>query len=206
MITLTDLEKDAFAEIFNIGIRHAASSLSQMVGQEVQLSIPIVELVERDEAALILTGDKQSHIIAIREKFQGSFKGETLLLFPEKSSLELVRLLLSEQVPLEVLTEMEKEALTEVGNIILTGCLSSLADMLKEEIVSELPVFTEGNVASLLSISRQEDEHSVVLFLKTQFSVQEKEIRGYVSFLMELDAMDLFREKVARLFGAVTGV
>ena len=201
MIALSDMEKDAFAEIFNIGVGHAASSLSQMIGQEVELAIPVVELLKRNEAALILAGDKNGNITGVREKFEGSFRGETLLLFPEESSLELVRLLLSEDLPLEVLTEMEQEALAEVGNIILTGCLSSLADLLHEEITNDLPVFAQGNAETLLKCNEKEDKETTVMFLKTMFSVQEKNIQGYVTFLMEVDAMDLFRKKVSELFG-----
>ena len=201
MITFSELEKDAFAEIFNIGVGHAAASLSQMIGQEVELSIPVVELLERDQAAQILTGDNNGNITGVREKFDGSFKGESLLLFPEESSLELVRLLLSEDLPLEILTEMEQEALTEVGNIILTGCLSSLADLLQEEITNDLPVFAQGKAATLLKCTDNEVNETSVMFLKTMFSVQEKNIQGYVTFLMELDAMDLFRKKVSEMFG-----
>ena len=201
MITFSELEKDAFAEIFNIGVGHAAASLSQMIGQEVELSIPVVELLERDQAAQILAGDKDGNITGVREKFEGSFRGETLLLFPEESSLELVRLLLSEDLPLDILTEMEQEALTEVGNIILTGCLSSLADLLQEEITNDLPVFAQGKAATLLKCTDNEVKETKVMFLKTMFSVQEKNIQGYVTFLMELDAMDLFRKKVSEMFG-----
>ena len=201
MITFSELEKDAFAEIFNIGVGHAAASLSQMIGQEVELSIPVVELLERDQAAQILAGDNNGNITGVREKFEGSFRGETLLLFPEESSLELVRLLLSEDLPLEILTEMEQEALTEVGNIILTGCLSSLADLLQEEITNDLPVFAQGRATTLLKCSDNEVNETSVMFLKTMFSVQEKNIQGYVTFLMELDAMDLFRKKVSEMFG-----
>lgn len=200
MIEFSEIEKDAFAEIFNIGIGHAAASLSQMIGQEVKLAIPVVELLERDKAAVILTGDKQGNITGVREKFEGSFQGETLLLFPEESSLELVRLLLSEDLPLDMLTEMEQEALTEVGNIILTGCLSSIADLLKEEISNDLPIFVQGDADNLLKCHEKEEKETTVMFLKTMFDVQGKNIQGYVTFLMELDAMDLFREKVSRLF------
>ena len=200
-IVLSDLEKDAFSEIFNVGVGHAAASLSQMVGQEVELSIPVVEIMDRHQAVLLLDSNQTTNITGIKEKFSGSFDGEALLLFPEESSMELVRLLLSEDLPLDVLSEMEQEALTEVGNIILTGCLSSLADMLQEEISNDLPVFSQGDADSLLKCNESEQKESTVMFLKTMFNIQEKNIQGYVTFLMDLEGMGLFRKKVASLFG-----
>jgi len=101
MTPLSDLEKDAFAEILNIGVGHAAASLSQMVSQEIKLSIPVVEIMEREQAVATLAGLENSSITGVKEKFAGSFKGDAFLFFPEESSLELVRLLLGDELPLE---------------------------------------------------------------------------------------------------------
>jgi len=203
MTPLSDLEKDAFAEILNIGVGHAAASLSQMVSQEIKLSIPVVEIMEREQAVATLAGLENSSITGVKEKFAGSFKGDAFLFFPEESSLELVRLLLGDELPLEVLTEMEQEALTEVGNIILTGCLSTIADVLKEEITNEVPEFSQGEASDLLRSQDFEKNDKSVLFLKTKimFKIKEKDIQGHVTFLMDLDEMDAFRRKVAQIFG-----
>lgn len=42
---LTELERDALAELANIGVSRAAASLRKMVGQQVLLSVPSVEVV-----------------------------------------------------------------------------------------------------------------------------------------------------------------
>ncbi len=202
-IPLSELEKDAFAEILNIGVGHAAASLSQMIGQEIKLSIPVVEIMDRDLAVLTLAGEENSSLTGVKEQFAGSFKGDAFLFFPEESSLELVRLLLGQDLPLDVLTEMEQEALTEVGNIILTGCLSTIADVLKEEITNEVPEFSHGEAAALLRGEDTKKKGSTLLFLKTKilFRVRDKDIQGHVTFLMDLEEMDTFRRKVAHIFG-----
>ena len=46
-IVLSETERDAIAETFNIGMGLAASALSEMVGSEVALSVPDVQLVDR---------------------------------------------------------------------------------------------------------------------------------------------------------------
>lgn len=203
MYALTDLERDAFSEILNIGVGQAAASLSQMVGQEIKLAIPFVEVMDRNEAAAALAGERDSSLTGVREKFAGSFKGEAFIFFPEESSLELVRLLLGNELPLDVLTEMEEEALTEVGNIILTGCLSSIADMLGEEITNEVPEFSQGDAKTLLKDTENTDSNSKILFLKTKitFNVRDKDIQGHVTFLMDLEELDQFRRKVSDVFG-----
>ena len=47
---LTDGERDALAEIANMGVSRAASSLRQMVGEQVLLSVPAVKIVTREIA------------------------------------------------------------------------------------------------------------------------------------------------------------
>ncbi len=44
---LSELQEDAISELLNIGMGTAASALSQMVGEEVMLSVPSVTIVPR---------------------------------------------------------------------------------------------------------------------------------------------------------------
>ena len=48
--TLSELEQDAIAEAFNIGIGKAGSALSEMVGKEVTLSVPQLSITSLNEA------------------------------------------------------------------------------------------------------------------------------------------------------------
>ena len=47
MIELTELEHDTISELINIGVGRAASSLSEMVAQPVELTVPTISFVER---------------------------------------------------------------------------------------------------------------------------------------------------------------
>ena len=44
---LSEIEQDALAEIANMGVSRAAASLRQMVGEQVLLSVPAVNIVSR---------------------------------------------------------------------------------------------------------------------------------------------------------------
>ena len=44
---LSEIERDALAEIANMGVSRAATSLRQMVGEQVLLSVPAVNIVTR---------------------------------------------------------------------------------------------------------------------------------------------------------------
>lgn len=132
---LDDFFIDAVTEVLNIGMGSAAASLSEMVNEEIKLSTPGVEFVSRLEAtALLSTKAKTDMVSGVYQSFDGAFAGDALLLFPEQQSLELVRAVLQEDdITLEELTDMEQEAMIEIGNVILNACLCSIADMFSQE-------------------------------------------------------------------------
>jgi len=198
-IYLSELQRDAITELLNIGMGRAAAALSEMVSEEVHLSVPSVEVLSRTEAAHKINGNPNKRIAAVRQHFQGPFWGDAILLFPQEKSLELVRILLREEnIPLETLTELERDALTEVGNIILNSCLSSLGDMLHYEVTSHLPIFITGTATEVLE---NDNSHSsplddVVMFLRMDFALRSKDISGYVAFILEIPSIAQFKLRI----------
>lgn len=191
-IVLSEIERDAIAETFNIGMGLAASALSEMVGSEVALSVPDVQLVDRAAAAQ-LSGRGQSQPIAgVREDFVGPMSGHALLLFPEHRSLELVRVLLKQKVDLDYLTEMEQDALVEVGNIILNSCLGSIANMIDGELSTEVPKAVQGKWSDLVQ-GESSGGDDFIMQLRMDFSVENIDVSGYIAFLMDIDSIDNFR-------------
>lgn len=199
-IQLTPLQHDAITELLNIGMGQAAASLSEMVGEEVKLSIPNVELLPRQTAAKQITIHSTNTIAAIKQHFNGPFWGDALLLFAEDKSLELVKTLIKEDLPIEILKELERDALLEIGNIILNSCLASLANILTHELHSDLPVFMSGTANDILQGTKEDD---LVMFLRMDFSLKTKEVDGYVAFILEIPSIERFINSVNQYLGVV---
>jgi chemotaxis protein CheC len=66
----------------------------------------------------------------VHQVFEGDITGRALLIFPEARSLELVRAVIGGSLSIEEIIELEQEALAETGNIILNGCLATMANQL----------------------------------------------------------------------------
>lgn len=186
---LTELEKDALAELANIGVSRAAASLRKMVGQQVLLSVPSVEVVSHKTAAAVMTEREGDDLIAVRQDFSGSFSGRALLIFPHVNSLVLVRAVVGEKVPSDEVKAMEEEALAETGNIILNGCLATMANMLRLSLEMSLPAVLRGSGAQLLNLDGEVRGEGLVLFLYINFSIRDLDIRGYIAVLMDLPAL-----------------
>ena len=130
-LALGELERDALTEIVNIGVSRAASSLRKMVGDQVHLSVPSIEVVSQQRAARLIGEREAAELVAVRQDFAGSFSGRALLIFPESKSLELVRAVSGDELSAEEVMEIEREALAETGNVILNNCLATMANMLR---------------------------------------------------------------------------
>jgi chemotaxis protein CheC len=187
---LTDLEKDALGELSNLAMARAANSLRHMVGHEVLLSVPSVDIVSKDTATQIIAKPDNPTLVAVRQDFKGAFSGRALLIFPEANSFELVRVVVGRQLSLEDIGNLEDEALAETGNIILNSWVATIANLLKSTLKMSLPMVVRGDGRQML---RSDESQNLVLFLHIKFEISKKEIRGYVALLMDIPSIDELR-------------
>ena len=200
---LDEFYVDAVAEVLNVGMGSAAAALSEMINDEVNLSVPGVEFVSRLEATHIIGSKAKTNVSGVHQNFQGAFGGDAMLLFPEEQSLELVRAVLQQDdMALQDLTDMEQEAMTEIGNVILNACLCSMADMFGKEMLGDIPEFVEGSLAQVFSTEGGlEQTEAIVLLLNMDFAVDTKSIQGYVTFLMDVNSVGQFKANIEALLG-----
>jgi chemotaxis protein CheC len=198
---LSDIERDALGELSNIAMARAANSLRQMVKYQVILSVPSVEIVSKEAATGLLGKSNNPKLVAIRQDFTGAFSGRALLIFPEASSLELVRVIVGRQLSLEDIVNLEDEALAETGNIILNSWIATIANLLKSGLKMSLPTVVRGDSGQMF---RSDENQNLVLFLHIKFDISTKEIRGYVALLMDIPSVDELRLLIADFIARAT--
>jgi len=196
---LNEIQLDALGELLNIGMGAAAASLSTMVKQEVLLTVPIIRIVHQSKVPTQLDEVPPENVCGVKQTFNGDFSGDALLLFSETKSLSLVQAVLGDSIPLEELGEMEEEAITEIGNIILNACLSSLANIFNEHLDSEIPQYLHEDLNALFSTDSDDD--SFVLLLRMSFNIAEQDITGYVTFIMDLESITKISAQINKMLG-----
>jgi chemotaxis protein CheC len=205
-IALTELEHDALTELVNIGVSRAAASLRNMVGDQVILTVPSIEVVSRKGAATLIQERESGELIAVLQDFAGEFSGRALLIFPHDNGLALVRAVTGDAVPPEEVSSMETEALLETGNVVLNGCLGTMANMLKRPLTMSLPHIIRGTGELFFQLAERTDDDGVVLFLYINFLVSGWDVRGYIAMLMDMPSLAslkvLIGEFIIRVIGA----
>jgi len=203
MNNISEFQKDAIAEMLNIGMGAAAASLSEMVNQEVLLSVPYVEFMNQGTAFEQIKNTVGENFKAVKEGFDGAFSGDAFLFFSDSHSKELVKILIDkDSLPEELYVEMEKEVLTEIGNIVLNACLGSLADIFGKELELKIPQFMQGDFESVVTSDHATvNSDDVVLLLNMQFSLKEKDVSGFISLLMAVDSAKALTNEISEAFG-----
>ena len=201
MTPLSDMERDALSELSNIAMARAAKSLRQMVEYQVLLSVPNVDIVSKEAATQLLTKSNNPKLVAIRQDFTGVFSGRAVLIFPEASSLELVRIVVGRQLSLEDIINLEDEALAETGNIILNSWVATIANLLKSGLKMSLPTVIRGDSRQMF---RSDENQNLVLFLHIKFEISTREIRGYVALLMDIPSVEELRLLIADFISNAT--
>jgi chemotaxis protein CheC len=202
---LNDLQRDALTEVVNIGVSRAAVSLRKMVGEQVIMSVPSLELISRNAAAKLIRERESDQLVAVAQDFDGPFAGRALLIFPAASSLSLVRAVAGSAVAEEDLEPMEDEALAETGNVVLNGCLASMANMLKQRFNLSLPKVVRGDGRLLFEAPISGTATGMVLFLYINFTLSDRALRGYIAMMMDLPSLTVLRDMVDEFIERVVG-
>lgn len=204
MVALTELQHDALVEMFNISIGRAAAAMSRIVGEEISLNVPSLRFASVHDAASQLYGVEGQRVCGVHQHFEGPFATEAVLMFPEDRSLEIVRMMVGESYSMDELSELEQEAMSEIGNIILNACIGSIANMTASRFDSTLPVVKCGLGNEILKLAQRAREETVLL-IYIDFIVASRRIRGYMAFLMDVPSVKGLIDSVDRFLAGGDG-
>lgn len=202
---LSDLELDALTELVNLGVSRAALNLSEMVTEQVHLSVPSVQMIGREQAVDILNKSEPGKLVAVHQIFEGEVTGRALVIFPETKSLELIKAVTSVELSLEDIIELEHEALAETGNVILNSCLATIANQLDRTLKISLPDILRGDGQRLFNLPPPPPAGEVVLFVYINFAVKRRDIQGYIALLMDVSSLTALKGLLAEYIQRISG-
>jgi chemotaxis protein CheC len=203
MDSLSELHLDALTEVFNVGAGRAAASLSEIVGDEVKLSVPSIEIKKSSEADSSVIALNSARFGAVSQQFSGPFDAEAVLLFTEDHALEIVRDMMGSQMSIEELAEFEQEAMCELGNIILNACLSAMADMLSIALNSSLPTYRIATTEEIFKGISNSTDQPYILVLHIDLTIEKRHSEGHLIFLLSSMSLRNLVVQIDRFLGAI---
>ncbi len=185
----TDTQADVLTEIVNIGVGRAASSLSELIGTRIELTVPKLRLVPREEIAGFgqSEGEKQSFIF---QEFKGSISGKAGLLFGHQSSLLLSSLLagvddISDELDIEL-----SGILLEVGNIVLNAVMGTMSNMIHTQLDYTVPELIQSDQIQRRLLIDQPRQQVDMLMADVEFKVAAKNIQGSIMIVFHIGSVE----------------
>jgi chemotaxis protein CheC len=157
----SDMQLDALQELANIASGTAATALSQLLGAEIELSVPNALALPLADA-VDAVGSPDDLVSGIVLPMEGDIEGVVLLLIPFDDAQSLCR-----RLGVEPGTEVGDSALGEIGNILGASYLRGMGAMTGLELLPHPPNVTTdllgAIVASLLAETAGRADLALVL-------------------------------------------
>ena len=188
---LNEMAKDALRELGNIGTGNAATALSAMTNQEIDLEIPVIRIVPYQDAPGLLGGAEiveTGILLEVSHDLKGIFM---FLLNEDFTARMLQKLLGCEIVDVRRPDEMSKSAICETGNIMCCSYINALSQMLDMQIHVSVPSVCCDMAGALLSVPmiRFANLGDELMFIDNRFCFDDASFVCHVLFLPELDSL-----------------
>ncbi|WP_034552198.1 chemotaxis protein CheC [Carnobacterium funditum] len=162
------LELDALKEVINIGGGNAATSLSQLIDKPVNMTVPIIEMLDYSEVyEQIMPEDAVVKAVMIR--MFGDADGMFLFTVDQAASESIVKMMMP--VGIEYSEQLADSALQELVNILVHSFLNAMIKLLDIHLLTSVPLLTKdmfGAIMSSVYLEQGQYEESVMI-IKNEF-------------------------------------
>jgi chemotaxis protein CheC len=182
----TELELSAVQEIANIGTGNAATALGMLVGRQIDIGVPSVELVPLGEAAERI-GPLEETVAAVLTPVRGDAPASLLLALPMASAQVLCGLLGTDAD-----SELGHSCLQEIGNILTGSYTTALVGMTGLALEPEPPLLAIDMLGAVVDtvLAMSAADADTVLFLQTAIGIEGAACSFGFLFVPEAAAVD----------------
>ncbi|MBS4539870.1 chemotaxis protein CheC [Clostridium sp. D2Q-11] len=189
---LNNILLDVLKELGNIGAGNAATALSQIINNKVDMNVPQVRLLNFSEVDGIL-GGPENPVVGIYFGMEGDAVGNIMFILDLESAKNLVELLFDKKKESSELNELEISALSEIGNILASSYINSLSQLTSLKLKTSVPAITIDMAGAILSVPAIQFSYvsDKVLFIETEFIEENKYISGNLFLIPDIDSFEI---------------
>jgi chemotaxis protein CheC len=189
---------DAITELINIGVGRAAASLSDLIGQRIELTVPSIRVCEAVDSQVVMLSRAHYTETVITQTFDGLIQGRPSLCLPTASSIALAQLLSGTSVAGQAELDAELSGiLLEVGNIVLNGVMGSLSNAMSAVLRYSIPELqTAGRRGERLI--RDAVQEKDILLVDVRFSVSQQAIEGSIIVVFSVGSVRAMIDAILR--------
>ena len=195
---LSSLEIDTLREIGSIGTGTAATALSEKLNQRIRITLPEVRIMGYNEA-IDWIGGPEAITAGVLVRISGQMNGIMLSVQP----LEFVNLVLNSMLSEEIkdyedLGEMERSALVEVGNIMISTFINALSDLAGITMEMTIPSLTVDMQGAILTVPMAEygGQTDYLMTIGGNFVCNDKEVPCHLILSPDVRSLNFLLRKL----------
>ena len=153
-----------------------------------------------DRLLELLDGD----LATVHQIFRGTVTGDAVLVLEYQNAARLAGLMTDGDVAVGGrLDQSAREVIAEVGNVILSSCMSAFGDMLQVSVSFSVPrIHVESLEGLLRSLVVDNEDLHYALVAATRFRLTEGEVGGYLLIAVGMTSLSLITRALAAREGA----
>lgn len=203
MDQLNAMHFDVLREIGNIGQGNAASSLSQMLGQTIDIAVPSVKLLDFNETVEYL-GGPENIVLGMLVGLKGDIQGMMLYVLQKGFANSMIHSVFGKEIDeLTNLDEMDISFIQEIGNILAGSYVNAISSLTGLTIDISVPTITVDMAGAILAVPAVEFAQvgSKVLFIDDSFIFGNNnsignEIKSNMILVPELSSLETLFSKL----------
>ena len=175
---MNSLQIDALREIGSIGTGNAATALSSMLGMEVRIPLPEVQILEFN-AAVEKLGGFETISAGIISDLRGEINGLMLALFQQDAINLLLGKMMGKKInDYDELTEIENSAIIEIGNILISSFINALSGLSGVRITPSVPQISIDMQGAIITVpmAAYGSQSDYIMLIGGSFLVEHKEV------------------------------
>jgi len=174
---LSTVQADAIQELGNIGAAHAATTLSQMLGSTVHMSVPAIKAIDIADLGNYM-GEESAAMVAFELQGEIQHGGYIIFYISKESAIRLTNTMLGMTDMDRTMNEMDESALIEVGNIMVSAFLDATAELLGFIMLPSPPALSldMAHAAMASLIAQMGEDIDEVLLFSTELVCEEHKI------------------------------
>jgi chemotaxis protein CheC len=203
-LALTEDQRDCLQELVNVAMGKAGDSLARFLEVFVELSVPRIRLVSKEELAkelIALVGGTDCLVSGVSQGFYHvqdgrGIRGEAIVVFTDTSFKELADLLAYEG---DIDSEAERELLMDTTNVLNGACLTGIGEQIEAELAFSPPAILGQHVllSKLLAHEKLAWDHA--LLVEISYTLEKRSFTCTMFLLMPGESILVMKDALDRL-------
>lgn len=191
---------DVMREIGSIGTGNAATALSSLLGEKVQITVPEIEIKEFNDAITFLGGPEEV-VAAVLVYMSEDIEGTILFLLRLEFINAILERILGKTIhDYNELQDMEISVLTEIGNIMISAYSTAISTLTGMNIGLTVPAIAVNMLGGILSVPMAEMGHDTdqLMLIDGKLILNNENYDSTILMLPDLKSLNKLMDRLVK--------